>query len=201
MFRFDTIADLMFGEPLGLCEDMEYSPWLQQLFTSIWLAGSSRALQHFPIIFALVTKLIPKSVQDAIDASFKHTVDRVDKRLAMKTDRPDILGLMLKHKEEGADMSMQELYANADLLMIAGTETTATSLSGLTWHLLSEPRCLKTLTEEIRGAFKSVEDITMETLPKLPVSCIDIVRSSKLIVRAVSVGMSGRRHEMLSCGA
>lgn len=170
--RFDTIADLMFGEPLGLCEDMEYSPWLSQLFTSIWLAGSSRALQYFPLLFKLVTLCIPKSIQEAIDSSFNHTVTRVDKRLAMQTDRPDMLGLMLKHKDENATMSMAELYANADLLMIAGTETTATSLSGLLWHLLNAPEALRRLTAEIREAFGSIEDITMESLPRLPVSCL-----------------------------
>ncbi|KAI4722872.1 putative cytochrome P450 monooxygenase [Aureobasidium sp. EXF-10727] len=167
---FDTIADLMFGKPLGLCKDMEYSDWLSQLFVSIWLVGSSRALQYFPILFRLATMMIPKHIQDSIDASYQNTVDKVNKRLEMKTERPDMLGLMLKHKEEGAEMTMDELYANADLLMIAGTETTATSLCGLTWHLLNNKPVLERLTKEIREAFASIDDITMESLPRLPAS-------------------------------
>ncbi|KAI4748019.1 putative cytochrome P450 monooxygenase, partial [Aureobasidium sp. EXF-8845] len=123
---FDTIADLMFGKSLGLCENMEYSDWLSQLFVSIYLVGASRALQYFPLLFRLATMMIPKSMQDSIDASYQNTVDKVNARLAMKTERPDMLGMMLEHKEAGADMTMDELYANADLLMIAGTETTAT---------------------------------------------------------------------------
>ncbi|KAG9519096.1 cytochrome P450, partial [Aureobasidium melanogenum] len=165
---FDTIADLMFGKSLGLCENMEYSDWLSQLFVSIWLAGASRALQYFPLLFRLVTMMIPKHIQDSIDSSYKITVDKVNKRLEMNTERPDMLGLMLKHKEEGAEMTMDELYANADLLMIAGTETTATSLCGLTWHLLNNKPVLDHLTEEIREAFTSIDDITMESLPRLP---------------------------------
>ncbi|THX82829.1 putative cytochrome P450 monooxygenase [Aureobasidium pullulans] len=165
---FDTIADLMFGEPLGLCESMEYSDWLSQLFVSIWLAGASRALQYFPLLFRLATMMIPKHIQDTIDSSYQNTVDKVNKRLAMSTERPDMLGLMLKHKEEGAEMTMDELYANADLLMIAGTETTATSLSGLTWYLLNNKPVLERLTKEVREAFNSIDDITMESLPRLP---------------------------------
>ncbi|KAI5275188.1 putative cytochrome P450 monooxygenase [Aureobasidium subglaciale] len=165
---FDTIADLMFGKPLGLCENMEYSDWLSQLFVSIWLAGASRALQYFPLLFRLATMMIPKHIQDSIDSSYQNTVDKVNKRLEMETERPDMLGLMLSHKEEGAEMTMDELYANADLLMIAGTETTATSLCGLTWHLLNNKPVLEKLTKEIRGAFKSIDDITMESLPRLP---------------------------------
>ncbi|KAG9952594.1 cytochrome P450, partial [Aureobasidium melanogenum] len=165
---FDTIADLMFGKSLGLCENMEYSDWLSQLFVSIWLAGASRALQYFPLLFRLATMMIPKHIQDSIDSSYKITVDKVNKRLEMKTERPDMLGLMLKHKEEGAEMTMDELYANADLLMIAGTETTATSLCGLTWYLLNNKQVLDRLTKEIREAFTSIDDITMESLPRLP---------------------------------
>lgn len=167
---FDTIADLMFGKSLGLCENMEYSDWLSQLFVSIYLVGASRALQYFPLLFRLATMMIPKSMQDSIDASYQNTVDKVNARLEMKTERPDMLGMMLKHKEEGAEMTMDELYANADLLMIAGTETTATSLCGLTWHLLNNKTVLERLTKEIREAFTSIDDITMESLPRLPVS-------------------------------
>lgn len=160
----------MFGKSLGLCEDMEYSDWLSQLFVSIWLAGASRALQYFPLLFRLATMMIPKHIQDSIDSSYQNTVDKVNKRLEMKTERPDMLGLMLKHKEEGAEMTMDELYANADLLMIAGTETTATSLCGLTWYLLNNKPVLDRLTKEVREALPSIDDITMESLPRLPVS-------------------------------
>jgi cytochrome P450 len=160
----------MFGSPLGLCEDMEYSPWLSQLFSSIYMAGASRALQHFPLLFSLATMMMPRSIQETIDSSYKNTVDKVNKRLEQKTERPDLLGLMFKHKEDGAEMTMDQLYANADLLMIAGTETTATSLSGLLWHLLDNKPVMERLTKEIRTAFTSIEDMTMESLPRLPVS-------------------------------
>ena len=51
--------------------------------------------------------------------------------------------------------------------MIAGTETTATALSGTTYHLLKHPEVLKTLVEEIRGAFSGFDDITLEDLARL----------------------------------
>jgi cytochrome P450 len=185
----------MFGKSLGLCENMEYSDWLSQLFISIYLVGASRALQYFPLLFRIATMMIPKSMQDSIDASYQNTVDKVNKRLEMKTERPDMLGMMLKHKEEGADMTMDELYANADLLMIAGTETTATSLCGLTWHLLNNKPVLQRLTQEIREAFTSIDDITMESLPELPVSSYRVrLYDNKLIENLVLICLSGGRH-------
>ena len=51
--------------------------------------------------------------------------------------------------------------------MIAGTETTATALSGTTYHLLRNPKTLKKLTEEIRSTFDDFDDITLEGLARL----------------------------------
>ncbi|KAI5272105.1 cytochrome P450 [Aureobasidium subglaciale] len=164
---FDVIADLCFGESLGLLEGQKYTPWLQGIFDQIFLACSSRAIQYFPLLWTIAQKLIPKSIDEAATASFKHSADRLDKRTAMDTDRPDIFGLVLQHKD-GASMSRQTMYANADLLMIAGTETTATMLSGLTYNLLRNPDPLKRLTAEIRNRFATVEDITINDLPRLP---------------------------------
>ena len=52
--------------------------------------------------------------------------------------------------------------------MIAGTETTATALSGTTYHLLKNPSTLAKLVAEIREAFADFEDITLEALARLP---------------------------------
>jgi cytochrome P450 len=52
--------------------------------------------------------------------------------------------------------------------MIAGTETTATALAGVTYYLLQSPSCLARLTSEIRSEFSSMDDITFEQLARLP---------------------------------
>jgi cytochrome P450 len=59
--------------------------------------------------------------------------------------------------------------------MIAGTETTATLLSGLTYHLLQNPDRMGRLVNEIRSHFQDEEDITIEKLQALPYlnACIE----------------------------
>ena len=52
--------------------------------------------------------------------------------------------------------------------MIAGTETTATALSGTTYYLLKNPEKLEKLTKEAREAFGNFDDITLEGLARLP---------------------------------
>jgi cytochrome P450 len=58
--------------------------------------------------------------------------------------------------------------ANAQTLLIAGSETTATILSGATYLLLANSSTYTKLVEEIRNAFESQADITMEEVNKLP---------------------------------
>lgn len=189
------MADLTFGESMDLLETQEYSPWLQGIFDGIFYACVSRAIQYFPLLWKVVQCFIPKSVHEAAEASVKHSADRVDKRLEMETERPDIFGLVLKH-ETGSKMPRHEMHANADLLMIAGTETTATMLSGLTYNLLTNPGPMQRLTREVREAFRSADEITIDALPKLPVSdttyhAIDI--RMLLTTSPVSVGLPRRR--------
>lgn len=51
--------------------------------------------------------------------------------------------------------------------MVAGTETTATLLSGATYHLLSNPQYLSRLQAELRQNFTKVADLRLEPLAKL----------------------------------
>ena len=57
-------------------------------------------------------------------------------------------------------MTRGEIIANSATLLVAGSETVATFLSGATYYLLSNPVALKKLQAEIRGSFQSQNDIT-----------------------------------------
>jgi cytochrome P450 len=53
-----------------------------------------------------------------------------------------------------------QLAAHANALIIAGSETTGTVLSGLFYYTLCDPRIYSKLKTEIRSAFTSVDQIT-----------------------------------------
>ena len=71
---------------------------------------------------------------------------------------------MLDKEGEPGGMSKAEMYANANIFMIGGTETTATLLSGLIYHLLQNPEILRLLQTELRSSFKTKEEISIEGL-------------------------------------
>ena len=57
-------------------------------------------------------------------------------------------------------MTREETISNSGVLLVAGSETTATLLSGATYHLLSNPVTLKRLQAEVRDFFPSQDEIT-----------------------------------------
>jgi hypothetical protein len=92
-------------------------------------------------------------------------------------------------------MSRLEMHASADLLMMAGTETTASMLSGLTYHLLISPDSMRRLTWEIRESFATAGDISIDGLAKLPVRNDPVVVREKLTTISVSVCLYRRGPE------
>ena len=63
---------------------------------------------------------------------------------------------------------MDKLQANAGLLLVAGSETTATLLCGATYFLTTNPHVLERLTTEVRQTFEKSDDITLLSVNNLP---------------------------------
>ncbi|KAF2191560.1 cytochrome P450 [Zopfia rhizophila CBS 207.26] len=64
-------------------------------------------------------------------------------------------------------MSKKGMDANAVLLVQPGSETTATTLTALTYSLIKDPEVVAKLEVEVRGAFKSNENIKIEEVSNL----------------------------------
>lgn len=65
-------------------------------------------------------------------------------------------------------MSLDEIQAHANVLILAGSETTATTLSGTTYLLCTHPAVLSKLAAEVRTTFKSEREIDLFSVQKLP---------------------------------
>jgi len=164
---FDVMGDLTFSEGLNMLDEGEYSPWVKTIFASIKVATFYRAVKiSSPILNYLVDQLVfkSKSVRQKAWDHWNYTKQRVDRRLQRTPDRPDLWTKILE-KSDGPDgLSLDEHHFVASLFMVAGTETTATALSGTTYHLLRNPHTMEKLTKEIRSAFTTFDDLTLEKL-------------------------------------
>lgn len=74
---------------------------------------------------------------------------------------------MLHHNDEKG-CTRDELIVNASLLIGAGSETTATTLSGTIYYLLQNPDKLQILQKEVDDAFSSIDEMTLVSTGKLP---------------------------------
>ncbi|KAH7062264.1 cytochrome P450 [Macrophomina phaseolina] len=163
---FDIMGDLTFGEPLGLLDTSEYSPWVEALFGFLKFGDLSRILLEYPLLGCLAAYLVPASLLEQARMHFQFAAERVDRRIERGSERPDIWNLVLR-QPEGERLDRGEMHANASIFMLAGTETSATLLSGLLYLLCEHPDKMKTLCDEIRGNFHSDGDFTIESLQRL----------------------------------
>lgn len=160
---FDIMGDIAFAEPLNMLRDGEYIPWVESIFATVKLVSLSHAMRRFNLE-PLFKMLLPKSIKHKRKEHVRFANEKVDRRMVSKTDKPDIWSLIIKNA--GKDVSKGEMYSNASTFMIAGTETTATVLSGLTWLLCKNPEVLQKLKDEIRG-LGGRESLTITNLQRL----------------------------------
>lgn len=166
---FDVMGDLTFGEPLHMLDNGEYDPWVSIIFASIKFGTRLGIMQHYPALYKIFKSLMPVSFAKKRFEHFQYSVQRVTKRLEKGRESEDVdLWDLVLGQDEGKGLSRDEMNSNAGLFMVAGTETTATLVSGLTYLLLKNPEIMKKLVQEIRGSFGSLADMQMEAVAALP---------------------------------
>ncbi|BCS30689.1 cytochrome P450 [Aspergillus puulaauensis] len=164
---FDVMADLSFGEPLDLLQDQSREWFLDNVMSFLKLQSLTQLLRYYPrLAMILGVFFIPNDIKAKQARNNKEAIDKVNRRLERKANRPDIWSLVMMQEGQRA-LTLPEMHANGITFMVAGTETTATALSGLTYLLLKNPDKLEELTTEIRSAFKNSEGITIQALARL----------------------------------
>lgn len=123
---FDLMADLTFGESLGMLDRGRFNPWIESLVQGVRLDGWLRILRHFAVGRLLANTLL--STQVARRKHWEHMrycMDRADRRLPRTSpDRPDFWSRILANSEKhGCELTLEEHYVTATIFMLAGPET------------------------------------------------------------------------------
>jgi cytochrome P450 len=169
---FDIMGAWTFGESLHMLDNAEYDPWVKIIFQNV-KRGVKLGLiyNYYPILAGIFRTLLHKTVAKMQYDHINHSATRVTKRLkrGRASQGMDLWDRVLEQEEQGNQgLKRGEMDANASLFMVAGTETTATLLSGLTYLLLRHPESMNKLVTEVRTAFASSDDITMDIIAGLP---------------------------------
>ena len=117
---------------------------------------------------AVFEMLIPASMKRKRMEHVKFCDDLVDRRLEKAvTNHPDFWTLVLQANDKGDGLTLGEMHQNSFLFLTAATETTSSLMSALTYLLCQNPDKMKKLVDEIRGRFKSTEEMSTISLPPL----------------------------------
>ncbi|KAI4666450.1 uncharacterized protein J4E79_002488 [Alternaria viburni] len=180
---FDIIGDLSFGEPFGCLregEGSESANWVVLIYEAIKSGAIEQATRRFARPGSLAQKFlmwcIPTVVRERRFRHLRNSTEKTVKRLNQKdNDHRDFIWYILKQREKKNEVSDDEVIMNAALFIVAGSETTATELCGLTNYLLRNPVIFQKLKDELRSAVKTEEDINMDVLGSLPYmnACIE----------------------------
>ncbi|KAF8462276.1 putative cytochrome P450 [Kalaharituber pfeilii] len=166
---FDIIGDLAFGDSgaFACLENERSHPWVSGILGGIYATGLRDIFRRYPFMINIGYLLTPKRITNMRLRINQYSKDMVEKRLSKETDRKDFMTYILDKKDDPG-FSDIHLPGNAQILVIAGSETTATQLSGLTYYLLKTPDAYQRLKDEIRISFRSYWDINSLTTQHLP---------------------------------
>ncbi|KAJ5716363.1 hypothetical protein N7493_008274 [Penicillium malachiteum] len=166
---FDIICDPVRGDSFGCLKGNEYHFWITNLFLSVKSVIAFRALTIYSLLAPVLEMLLPQKVialaKDQTDLSSQ----KLQSGLEKTTDRPDLITSILGKSNEAqaqaqaSTISQPELVSNCAILIVAGSETSASLLSGLTYYMpvLKNPM-------EIRESFQSYNDINSQAVSTLP---------------------------------
>ena len=155
---FDLIGDLAFGEPFECLLNQRYHPWVNTILGGINGGVAISAAERYGL-GGLLISMIPKSMTKQFDLMHDYNREKVARRLERGMERPDFMSHLMRNDKERKEMSQKEMETNALTIIVAGSETTATVLSGATFHLIKNPEVLRRVQEEVRKAFRSEKEI------------------------------------------
>jgi cytochrome P450 len=165
---FDIIGDLGFGETFHCLDNSALHPWVAELFSYSKVGALVAALRHYTIIFNIFMRCLPAKSLEASRANYNWGVAKTNRRLDLEIQREDFVSRILQFNDnDDLRMSVPELENNMNLLIVAGSDTCATVLSGTLNYLVKTPKALKALVYEIRSSHRNPPEMTFENLQKL----------------------------------
>ncbi|KAK7994356.1 hypothetical protein PG991_015944 [Apiospora marii] len=155
---FDIMGELAFGESFGAVRNGESHTWVSILLGAVYSTSVVQLKKRLPILEKALPWLAPKKVLEEWAQHQAATLERVQKRIQMDEtmERTDLL----THPIRSGKLDPAELANNAQVLLTAGAETSATTLTAITYLLATHPGCRARLADEVRSAFATADQIT-----------------------------------------
>lgn len=170
---FDVMGDLCFAEPFGCLEQASATEWstsvINVFVAATWTQGVRRLSGVGTWLESIMLKLfVPPKAADWAKTHLRNSREKTLRRLAdPDRDHTDFMYHILINNESKKSLSQTEIILNMALFISAGTDTTATALTGWTYFICTHPKVYNRLINEIRGALATEEDVRWEKVKDL----------------------------------
>ncbi|KAE8351605.1 cytochrome P450 [Aspergillus coremiiformis] len=164
-FTFDVTAQLVFGESFNCLQSSHYHPWVKIIFDGIRFGIWQRCAKFWPWLSPAIQMFIPDSIRHRRVELTQLSREKAEYRKTIHDGRNDFVANLLKPDSGVTD---PEYQSTVQALIVAGSETTASLLSGLTFHLLSNPEKLQKAMKEVRREFDAADQISFVSVNRLP---------------------------------
>ncbi|KAG7424300.1 Cytochrome P450 monooxygenase BOA3 [Fusarium oxysporum f. sp. raphani] len=164
---------LTFGEPFDCVKEWKHSEWVTLILDFAAQLSFGTVLNRLSVPTFCVSLFLPTTLKNNLISHDRVTDGKIF-RLIQDSKAQDDKHKQSLQKSYFFDRTIREsefdpvhLREQAKVMMLAGSETTATFLAGITYLLLKNPETLVKLQNEVRSAFTSKKEITKDSTLKL----------------------------------
>ncbi|KAL4789032.1 Versicolorin B desaturase [Aspergillus venezuelensis] len=170
MAIFDSIGALSFGESFDSLKNRELHPWVDTIHKNLKSVAISHVLRSMGIEF-LTPYVMPKELRGKRQENYTYAIEKLNKRMLKSGDQGDFWDRVVVKSADGNQvgdgMSKGEMLNNAAVMVVAGSETTSSTLCGST-YLLCKFNKMDKAAAEVRSAFATSDQIDLITVSRLP---------------------------------
>lgn len=120
-------------------------------------------MQRIPVLKLASPFVMSKKDADVYEMHRRLTMEKIQKRINLGNVRDDFFSHVLK-----GEFTDKQLASHASVFMVAGAETTSTSLTAISTFLAQNKPAFDRLKDEVRSAFKESSEIDGESTARLP---------------------------------
>lgn len=165
---FDIVGDLSFSKSFRTLENSEYHYLVNALrkFMNAFTQAVIPRILGLEMIWQFIVPKLSRQKQMAYNKSLNYWTHQ----RATQTEIPNKTDLMayFLNRTNDKGLSIVETENAIGDLMVAGSETVASTLTAICYHLVWNSEARHTVTTEIRLAFGEERDITTERVANLP---------------------------------
>ncbi|KAF1358443.1 cytochrome P450 [Lizonia empirigonia] len=135
---FDIGSDLSFGESFHSLHSGKVHPWVEVAKGFGKGLALIASINRYPPIERLLRYIVPKKVMEKMRSHAQMSSAMAQRRLAMVTDRPDIVTPTKRYVEAKGGIEGKEWDINLMIFVFASSETIASSLTAIFRELVEE---------------------------------------------------------------